>query len=268
VIRAVLATLLLLSMAPLAYGERLWLVIGASDASAMGIAHKAKRLETSATNGFVADMRDCAEKRDVFAWVMNVSTTESDARHALQRARETSKDAYLRACDVKPGSLLALRVSAVHPSIADVPSSAVNWDERDRVSSARLLPDGRTLVVNRHFVPAPDDPLEGRRERVLLADAAGTLHVLEENCLDSTATSSKSGFLALECVREQAANHLLHNVIVFDASGRKVTEVPRCRRPAWSGSATLACQEEAVRSDGHLVLQRKIVDMKSQLPTR
>jgi hypothetical protein len=264
VIRALLTAILLFCIAPFARGERLWLVIGASDPSAAAIAQKARRLAAGATEGLVADIRDCGENRNVFAWVVS----ENDAKQALQRARETSKDAYVRRCDVKPRSLLALRVSAVHPSIADVPSSAVNWDESDRVSSVRPLPDGRTLVVNRHFVPAPDDPLEGRRERVLLADGAGNLHVLEENCLDSSGSSSKSGLLALECVRGPAADHLLHSVIVFEPSGRKLVEVPRCRTPAWPGSATLACQEEAVRADGQLILRRKLIDLAGGSPKK
>lgn len=255
-IRIALLAVLLFGSAPLARAERLWLVIAGSDASAAAIAQNAKRFASVAPNGLVAQMNDCGEKRNVFAWIAAISATEGRAKPALDRVRETVKDAYIKRCDVKPHSLLALRMNAVDPSIADVPATAVNWEEADRVSSARRLPDGRTLVIARYFSRAADDPLEGRRERVLLVDATGKQWILDENCPSAGSIAAKYGLVALQCAREQAADHLMHTVLVFDSSARKLMEIQRCRKPTWLNSAVLACDAESVRADGQLVLRR------------
>lgn len=99
--------------------------------------------------------------------VAEIATSDKAGQDALARVRTTVKDAYVKRCDVKPGSLLALRITAIDRSIADVPEDAVNWQDEDRISSTQPLPDGRVLVIARYYVNVSDDPLEGRRERVI-----------------------------------------------------------------------------------------------------
>lgn len=260
-IRAAIATALIFGMSFPAWGERLWLVVGASDPTAAGIARKAKALADTSSDGLVVRTGDCGDTRSIFAWVPELATSPEDARAALSRVRATAKDAYLKRCDARPGTLLALRMTAVNPSIADVPESAVNWEEQDRISTVRPLPDGRSIVIVRSYSPAADDPLEGKRERVILADHSGSRKVLEENCIDPGPVAARQGRIAFHCAREQAGDHLFHDVVVFDKSGEKRAEIRRCRDPKWRGGNTVECREESVGPDGALTLRAKRITL-------
>lgn len=241
--------------------ESLWLVVGASDLSATEIASKAKPLFARNPNSLIIQTNDCGDKRNVFAWVAEIAPSADAAQGALARTRASLKDAYVKRCDVKPGSLLALRVAAIDKSIVDVPSDAVNWQEEDRVSSAQPLSDGRALVVVRYYVNAPEDPLEGRRERVILADTAGKRTTLEENCISPGRAVADHGRIAFHCVREEAGDSLLHSVLVFKGTGEKLTEIQHCRNPKWSNEKTIDCEAETVGSDGKLKLNEKRTDL-------
>ncbi len=260
-IRAVIAAALIFGMSLPAWGERLWLVVGASDPTAAGIARKAKALSPGASDALVVRTGDCGDTRSTFAWVPEVATSAKAARAALSRVRATAEDAYLKRCDAKPGTLLALRMTAVDPSIAHVPESAVNWEEKDRLSTAHPLADGRSIVVVRSYFPAADDPLEGKRERVILADHSGNRKVLEENCIDPGPVAARQGRLAFHCAREQAGDHLFHDVVVFDRSGEKRAEIRHCRDPKWRGVHVIECREESVGPDGALTLRAKRITL-------
>lgn len=260
-IRTVLAAALILGMSLPAWAERLWLVVGASDPTAAGIARKAKALAGTSSGGLVVRTGDCGDTRSTFAWVPEVATSSKAARAALSRVRAATKDAYLKHCDVRPGTLLSLRMTAVDPSIAHVPESAVNWEEQDRISTARTLPQGRSIVIVRSYSPAPDDPLEGKRERVILADHSGNRKVLEENCIDPGPVAARQGRLAFHCAREQAGDHLFHDVVVYDGSGQKRAEIRRCRDPKWRGGQVIECGEESVGPDGALTLRAKRITL-------
>jgi hypothetical protein len=260
VTRLILVAVLLFAVASPARSARVWLVVAGSDASAEAIARKAKELASVARDGLVVQTKDCGDRKSMFAWVAAITADAELAKPVLARVRDVVKDAYLRPCDVREHSLLALRVTAVDPSIADVPATAVNWEERDRVSELRPLANGSAVLVVRYFARAINDPLEGRRERVALV-AGGKQTVLDEDCPSVRAAGSESGLLALECAREQAGDHLLHTVRVFDRSGRKLHEIQRCRTPSWVGAATLACDAEAVGADGKLALRRQRTDI-------
>lgn len=256
-IKAALVAVLIVGTTHQAWGERLWLVIGASDPTAAGIARKAKTFAHVAPHALVVRTRDCGDKRSIFAWVPEVATSPAATRDALSRVRATAKDAFVKRCDTKPGTLLALRMTAVDASIAEVPESAVNWEEKDRISTVRSIPDGRSIVIVRSFAPKADDPLEGRRERVILASPTGKRTVLEENCIDPGPMATEKGRIAFHCVREQAGDHQFHGVMVFDRSGEKLAEILRCRDPKWCGGQAIECREESVGPDGALTLRTK-----------
>ena len=134
-IRAALIVAFIFGTPLLARAESLSLVIGASDFTAAGITHKAKPLALRVPHGFIIQTTDCGDKKNFFAWVAEATTSAEDAQVALFRIRETIKDAYVKHCNVKPRTLLALRITAIDPSISDVPATAVNWqDEEDRKS--------------------------------------------------------------------------------------------------------------------------------------
>jgi hypothetical protein len=238
--------------------EPAWLVIVASEATPTAIARKAKMLGGSLPGALVVQTHDCGDKKNTFAVAADIATAGSVVSAMLPKVRETVKDAYVKRCNVVPRSLLSLRWPAVDASIADVPKSAVNWDDDDRVSSAFSLSDGRLLIVARYFVNQPDDPLEGRRERVILADASSPQRkTLENDCPSAGAFTAHRGRIAFECAREQAADELLHSVLAFDADGAKLADIPHCRSPRWSGEDVLVCGEESVGSDGRLKLRAK-----------
>lgn len=261
--RALIIAALIMGTAVSAGAERLWLVIGASDSSAERIAQKAKLLAPGAPRSLIVQTSDCGDKKNMFAWVAEIAITAEDAQAALSRLRKTVKDAYVKRCDVIPGTLLALRVTAVDPSIADVPGEAVNWQDEDRVSSVYPLPDGRFIIIARYFTGEVDDPLEGRRERVILVESQERRVVLENNCPSPGPVVSQHGRVAFHCAREQAGDHLLHNTLVFDSAGKKIMEVERCRNPRWQSESVIVCDEESVGPDGQLKLRAKRVILAS-----
>ena len=255
-IREALIVGFLLSAVQPALGERLWLVVGASDPSAAGIAKKAHLLARNAPTGLVVRTGDCGDLKSVFAWVSEVATSAEGAQAALSRLKGIVRDSYVKRCDTRPGTLLSLRMSAVDASIADVPENAVNWEENDRISTALPLPDGRAIVIVRSYVPIADDPLEGRRERVVLVEASDARRVLEESCHNPGPMATRDGRIAFHCASEQAGNHLFHTVVVFDGTGKKLTEILRCRNPKWSGDSDIECEGESVGPDGRLILKK------------
>ena len=246
-----------LAAASPAQAQRLWLLVGASDGSAAALAKKAQALAAKLPSGLIMQTRDCGEPNNAFAWVAELVSSAEAAQLALPRVREVVPDAYIKRCDAKPGSLLALRIPAIDPSIAAVPADTVNWREQDRVSEVQALGEGRSLLVTRYFNDEPNDPLEGRRERVSVVEASGQRKVLQTHCLAAGRVSALQGMVAFQCVRESAANALLHSVFAFDATGRKLVEITHCRNPRWSGASALVCDAESVDANGHLSLRRK-----------
>lgn len=253
--RRLAAALLLLCAGTPALAERVWLVVGASDSSAAAIARKAALISARNPAGLTVNTGDCGDRLSMFAWVSTVASSEAAARAALARLREDVRDAYVKPCNVQAGSLLALRIPAVDSTIADVPIDAVNWNDADRVSSAFPQPDGGSVVAIRYFKPAVDDPLEGRRERVVWALPSGERVVLLDDCPSAGSFAAADGRIALQCAREQAGSNLLHQVLVFDASGRRIGLAERCREPRWMAAQELRCRRESVEPSGRLVLE-------------
>lgn len=243
-----------------AHAAPVWLVIGASDASPARIAQKSKALFKVYENGLIVQTHDCGDKNNVFAWVADVAPTAKAAQQTVNRVRASIKDAYVKRCDVKPGSLLALRVSAVDESIANVPQDAVNWEDGDRISSTQDLGEGKFAVIVRYYADAPDDPLEGRRERLMLADGEKRV-TLDDNCVNPSKVLLKRYRVAFHCAREQAGTVLLHNVLVFATTGEKLAEITHCRNPKWAGEHTVVCSAETVNASGKLELKDRVTNV-------
>ncbi len=247
----------------------LWLVVGASSSSPAAIARAAKDLADKGLAGLVFQGKDCGERRTVFGVAVEIVGSADAAKVGLERARRTVKHAYTKRCPVVPRSLLAHGFPAVDPSIADVPSDTVNWQDSDRVSSVIELADGRGLIASRVFVRDADDPLEGRRVRVILPDdpgkgpgkakGPGKGKVLAEDCTWPEQFHERGGVLAFQCAGEQAGDQLLHTVLVFDASGHALAKVERCRNPVLPGDHGVTCQAESVDAQGRLKLRSKRV---------
>ncbi len=239
-----------------------WLIVAASEPTATAIAQKARAMASALPHALVVQTRDCGDKKSVFALAAEVTDSADAAKGALPAMRSAIKDAYVKKCAVVAGSLLSLRYPAVDASIADVPDSAVNWDEEDRVSTTAALPHDGALVVARYFVNAPDDPLEGRRERVIRPGAGrNDGKTLSDDCPSAAAFTDLDGRVAFECAREQAGDQLLHSVLAFDAGGAKLADVPHCRKPRFTAPDALTCSEESVSANGKLKLRSKRVPL-------
>jgi hypothetical protein len=241
-----------------AMAEQVFLVVAASSDSPATIAQKARRLSADAAGLLVVDIRDCGSLKPMFAVVTNVAGSRDEANGALARIKASIADAYVKPCNVKPGSLLSFRISAVDPSIASVPSDVVNWEDADRVSTAMAIDATNSIAIIRTYAPSKDDPLEGRTERILLANTSGKRVTLSNDCTDFARPTMTHSIVVFECAREEAGEQLLHSVVVVTSNGRKITEIPHCRDPSWSKSGEIRCASESVTADGKLVLQEKL----------
>ena len=257
-----LAVFALLLLPAAARAQKAWLVVGASSSSPDGIARAAKPLAARWPGGLIFRTRDCGERRDVFGWAYAVTDTPDHADAALAQARKIAAGAYVKACDVVPRSLLALRVPAIDASIANVPASVgEDWSDKDRVSEAVALPDGRTLVIKRVFKPdLLEDPDQGKDQGVWLAQGEGKLKALVELCSPAEAFTAREGKLAFQCGDSIAADQLMHKVLVFDGE-RQVSAVSSCRKPRWTGPAALVCSAESIDADGKLALKPKKISI-------
>lgn len=235
------------------HAEDIWLVVGASDPTPAGIAQKWKARGMS--SGIVVKSSDCGDSKNVFAWVPRFETSVERARNSLQAVKRSLQDAYIKRCRVRPRSLLAFRETAVDFSIADVPATAVNWDDADRVTTIHTLKGTWHIVISRYYEGSIEDSLEGRRERVILVGHGGERHSLQQ-CVQPEKFTTDEGILAFQCTVAQAGDELLHNVVVYTMGGQKAKEVMHCRNPTFRGERTIACESEAVGADGVLKLQK------------
>ncbi len=260
--RILVALALLVLHQAAARAAKAWLVVGASSPSADGIARASKPLAAKWPGGLIFRTADCGDKRNVFGWAYRVSESADEAKAALPGAREVAKGAYVKACDVAPRSLLALRVPAVDASIAAVPTSvAEDWEDEDRVSTAIPLVNGRTLVVKRVYKAALlEDPDQGKDQGVWIAESGGKLKALVDSCSPAEAFAARDGKVAFQCGDTVAADELLHKVLVFDGD-KQVAAVSSCRKPKWTGPSALVCSAESVGSDGKIKLKAKKVSV-------
>ena len=252
-IRAVFLVALLTAAAPPTQAETLWLVIGVADTSPTQIAGAGRPFYELFPRGFVARTSDCGDSSDFFIWVATASRSLHVAEEALSRLRDVADSAYLRRCDVKPGSLLAAQVSAVEDSLANVPTAAQGWRDQSFVSSAHRLPDGDLVFVQPYFVDDEYSELYGWRERV----GPDLTYPLEVDCKDAGGFAARDTRLALHCGQEWVAEQLLHAVIVYDEHGRQLDYVEHCRDPVWTGDQTIACNAERVTFEGAIALEEK-----------
>lgn len=111
---------------------------------------------------------------------------------------------------------------------------------------------GLSLMLQRYRAALPDDPLEGRRTRLLLLGPGAAPRPLVEDCAGLASAVSGQGWLALACDSEQAADQVLHTVHVFTDTGERVAELPRCRTPRLVKGDRLLCQSESVDAQGRV----------------
>jgi hypothetical protein len=230
-----------------------WLVIGDGDSSAQRMARYASF--KGYPQGFLIQTTDCGQPTNLYAWVMEIQRSAEFAQRALSRLSGIRPKAYLLRCDVRPRSLMSWGISPVDESIAEVPDQAVTWTDRDRVSSAHRLADGRTAIVVRTFDRKRWHSAEGKRAKVLLGPAFGDLLALDDDCPDAEGFVVQNGLLAFHC--GSRADRGFYEVRLFDRHGKPVFRFERCRDPSWAGDRVLSCQEEVLSAEGELRLRTK-----------
>jgi hypothetical protein len=261
--RAVALFVVLLAAALPAHAITIWIIAGPTDPTAAGIAKKAGPLYRAVPDGFVIQTADCGDNQNVFMWIGATANADKPALAARLRIRQAVPDAYMRACKVRPGSLLALRTSVVDRSIGLLPDNARNWEPGDRLSLLRPLPDGRSLIIVRYFANDSADPFGGKRERVVLVNRSGKRVVLDNDCVEPSDAVTQHGYVAFECVRGLASDNVVHGVPVFDDAGTKLFEARRCRDPKFTGERVLTCDDEQVGADGKLEFRKRRIAVES-----
>ena len=221
--------------------ERLWLVVGASDLTPGGIARQSKTLSERFPRGFVVQSSDCGEAKNIFAWVAEAATSPEVADAALQHLRAVVKDAYVKRCDARPGTLLALRINAVDKSVAGM--QEWGFDDWSGVSSAHPLSDGRIVMVPRVYEEATSEyPVMS--EPVIVREVTGDQRALSfEHCAYPGHFITQGDLLAFDCAPEVFADMFVYSVYVFDRTGRQLAKIKRCRYPIWSGDHVIACRK-------------------------
>ncbi|HXV24411.1 MAG TPA: hypothetical protein VED46_09145 [Alphaproteobacteria bacterium] len=215
-------------VAPQGPPERLWLVVGASAEIPGAIARQARSLSGRFPRGLVVQTKDCGEDTNSFAWVAEASLSPETAEAALSRLRASVTDAYVRPCDARPGTLPALRMTAVDPSIADM--SDWGYDPQDDVSSAHPLAGGRLILIPRSFEIATNGEYAVLREPVFIAEpSGGAPRLLVEDCAYPGHFITQCDLLAFDCAQEAFADFLVYGVLVFDRAGRQLAKIERCR---------------------------------------
>jgi hypothetical protein len=240
-----------------------WLAVISTGSSVELTIAGARQLHASSGVVKVVASDDCENlKPALFLIVADVFDDQEAAQRMVAAIRKTIPDAYVRACEPKPGSRVQFGINAVDASIFDVPSNAVNWADQDRISEVRAA--GPMFVwLRRWYDQEKNDPREGRRTSVFLfkTDPTSALR-LSSDCTDAQVVVS-ANLVALACARETAGDHQFHQVQVLDSgSGRIIRTVDRCRDPKFVADAELTCEAEAVGADGALKLSTKRVSSK------
>lgn len=239
-----------------------WLVVGASNSSPAGIARAAKSLVAKQPAALVFQTRDCGEKRNVFGVALGITESAEAARAALQQQGAAAKGAYVKACSVVPRSLLALGFHAVDPSMADPATDDVEMEEADRISTATPLTGERVLVVQR-LVRGGDDvadagPLDAISGRIVLVSGPAQRKVLLDDCSFPERITALGELFAFQCIGSMAGDYSLHQVFVFDGSGRQLAKVESCRNPKLTTRSGVACSEESLGLKGFKLRPKRV----------
>ncbi|UHD16114.1 hypothetical protein [Thiocapsa bogorovii] len=233
-----------------------WLTILATQESLRDALANAHQLQDGGRGLLIVDTDDCRNLRKGLFVVAGLFAERAPAEYAVAEWRERGVlDAFARRCDVVAPSPTSVGVPAIDPSFARGPIDAVNWGLEDAVSRALALDDGWIAVIVPRLEIAPEDIREGLRVGVRV-DNPGLNRVLglSRDCIDPQFEMTKT-HIALTCVEESAATHLLHSTRLYAlANGSIVAEAMRCTNPTIEGYGW-TCEKESVNAEGDLELE-------------
>lgn len=170
-------------------------------------------------------------------------------------------DAYLRNCNLAQPSRLSFGVPLLDASLMMQSIGAVNWDVQDAVSRVIELADGYVAAIIPRYEDHPDDIREGLRIGVHLYNTAENRSiVLSSDCIDPELALNVS-HVALSCVTEIAASHLLHRTQLHSlGNGQVVAAEDSCTKPSFTEQRWL-CYKESVDETGRLKLEAKTLHL-------
>ncbi|MDR4518166.1 MAG: hypothetical protein MRK00_12375 [Nitrosomonas sp.] len=147
--------------------------------------------------------------------------------------------------------------SIIHP---------INWGLDEAITQIKFLNTDMAAIIKPHYQSDPEDIREGLKIRIYLHWLKNNQRIqLFSDCIDPE-LSSNNQFLAVSCVTENAADHLLHSTSVFSlADGSLIFRQNRCREPEFAENQ-LTCQEETVDADGKLLLKPAEHMLKEKVP--
>lgn len=236
-----------------------WLVILAARTSLEDVVIDLEKLGGRTAGINLVNTEDCRNLQlDPFLVVGGVFGDRESAVEATDSWRVKGiNDAYVESCDVIEDSRLALGLPLLDPSFDALHIQPVNWDLDDAISRVESLGSGMVVSIVPYYEADPEDIREGFRTRVLLGrPAPGQQLSLSDDCIDPEPAANRD-YLALSCVTESAADHLLHRTQVFNLDdGQTVTAYDRCREPRFHGGV-LTCMSETVDAEGDLFLEER-----------
>ncbi len=253
------AIVALLAKVDAAEDQRRWFVVATCCRNLVPVLEASEKLRARWRDTSVVASSDCINLPPGFFLAVAVAApTRQAALDALVEVSLRASEAYVQECRPRPHSRVALGVPLVDPSIEKVPENVVNWTDRDRISTIVKLKGRRYSWIRRWYEPDREDPREGRRESVLFfTNRPDSAIQLESDCTDPS-FAEREGWIALSCTREVAAENLLHETKVYEATSRKVIfSTKRCRNPRFVSATQLTCQAEDVDLNGELHLSLK-----------
>jgi hypothetical protein len=240
-----------------------WLPIVATRNSVAEAVDSAKRLSRDGSDLRLVVTDDCRNlHHGLYVVVAGVFDAPSEAKSAVDRWRRLGvKDAYLRSCDVVIPSRLSLNIPLLDPSLIGPTIEAVNWGLDDAVSRLVAIDGQWAAAIVPRYEPDSNDIREGLRIGVRLYGLNDSKTMaLSDDCIDPEFAVNAS-LLALTCVTEAAADHLLHRTQFFALpDGKQVGEENRCTQPTFKDGRWL-CQIESVDAEGVLRLEAKSLSL-------
>jgi len=251
-------TLLALIAAMLTHGgataATLWLPILATRANVSDALASADVLHGASDTLQLIATDDCGNLRQGLYVVSDGTHRQRQrAEAALNQWRGKGvQDAYLRACEVRLTSRLALGIPLLDSSFTRLNVEPINWSLDEAVSRVKPLNDSLLAVLVPRYEPNPEDIREGLRIGVRLYKERDSAWLdLSADCIDARFALGV-GQLALTCVSEVAAANLLRTTRIFALSdGRLLVEEQRCAQPQYTGESWV-CQKQSVNAGGVL----------------
>jgi hypothetical protein len=238
-----------------------WLPIVATRTSVSDALNSAAELGHNVDELQIVKTNDCSNlSSDLFIVVAGVHNTRSAAELEITKWRKRGvADAYLRICKALDPSRVSLRIPLLDQSFMHQPIDAVNWDIEDAVSHIVVLSKRLIALIIPRYQADPEDIREGLRigVRLYILDENRTID-LSSDCIDPEFVYD-STHIAITCINETAATHLLHRTQLFSlAGGKVVAEKSRCTKPKFLKDHWV-CQEESVDAEGELELKPTVL---------